>query len=324
MQGGHLFGARRSPENPLTLTNVRWQGPSGTVLDAVRDPEAGDLDSPEERDVWVQLALLVPQASPRQTGPEAPWLPLAVDQEQAMAWVRRGMQSQLSHTRDSQHPGWGAPPRPYSQPPEPFLPPRPGPAGLPSISAAPRMPNLPPDPFAGRDTGAEPRSPWRGSFPGDVTQPVQWSPPSPYSMPSQSGPGGVVEENPRQWTNSWRSGQAGEIMVLPCVEVELPPLLDGVATADYRRDFSRDVAMHFARAARSIQQVREVRGWMRGDRLVLAARLVVGTGNRPPTPPEMDGAARALADVLGQRTLPYAQLGFADPGEWVQGAPLPE
>jgi hypothetical protein len=28
--------------------------------------------------------------------------------------------------------------------------------------------------------------------------------------------------------------------------------------------------------------------------------------------------------VLAQRTLPYVQLGFADPGEWMQGAPLPE
>jgi hypothetical protein len=144
----------------------------------------------------------------------------------------------------------------------------------------------------------------------------------PYS--GHGGGGGGVEDESRQWTNSWRGGEASEVVVLPCVEVELPPLLDGVATADYRRDFSRDVAMHFARAARSIQQVREVRGWMRADRLVLAARLVVGTGNRPPTRPEMDGAARALAEVLGQRTLPYAQLGFADPGEWVQGAPLPE
>jgi hypothetical protein len=120
-----------------------------------------------------------------------------------------------------------------------------------------------------------------------------------------------------------RRGEPMEVVVLPCVEVELPPLMAG-ATADYRNDFSRDVAMHFGRAARTIQQVHEVRGWMRGDRLVLAARFVIGTGNRAPTRPEMDAAARALADVLAMRTLPYAALGFADPSEWVQGAPLPE
>ena len=127
-----------------------------------------------------------------------------------------------------------------------------------------------------------------------------------------------------QWTNSWRRTETTEVAVLPCVEVELPPLVNSIAAADYRRDFSRDVAMHFARAARTIQQVREVRGWMRGDRLVLAARFVVSSGNRQPTRPEMDGAARTLAEVLAQRTLPYATLGFADPAEWAQGAPLPE
>ena len=60
--------------------------------------------------------------------------------------------------------------------------------------------------------------------------------------------------------------------MLPCVEVELPPIMNNPAAADYRRDFARDVALHFGRAARTIPQVREVRGWMRGDRLVLAAR----------------------------------------------------
>jgi hypothetical protein len=115
-----------------------------------------------------------------------------------------------------------------------------------------------------------------------------------------------------------------EVVVIPCVDVELPPTMDGVVSSDYRRDFARDVTMHFSRAARAIPQVREVRGWMRGDRMVLAARFVVAAGNRPPTRAEMDGAAQILADGLAQRTLPYVRLSFADPGEWTQGAPLPE
>src|SRR5260221_696449 len=121
-----------------------------------------------------------------------------------------------------------------------------------------------------------------------------------------------------------RRGDRGEGRVLPGVGVGRPQIRNNPAAADYRRDFARDVALHFGRAARTIPQVREVRGWMRGDRLVLAARFVVTIGNRAPMRADMDGAARILADVLAQRTLPYVQLGFADPGEWMQGAPLPE
>ncbi len=112
--------------------------------------------------------------------------------------------------------------------------------------------------------------------------------------------------------------------MLPCIEVELPSLIEGQAGTAYRADFARDVAVHFGRAARSLPQVREVRGWMRGDRLILAARAVVGLGNRAPTSNENDGVTRALAQALAERTLPYTRLGFADPAEWMHGAPLPE
>ncbi len=283
-QGGRLFAARRSADNPLTLTHVVWQGPAGLALEAARSPDADDLGSPEERDVWVQLALQVPSTPGRQMGPESPWLPLAVDQQQAMAWARMGRQSQTS---------W---------PPHGIAPGGSGGPGGPGVRGhtAPQ-----PSPMGGWGSPAPSQAPSR---PGSTS--------SPYSMPPHAG-------DASQWTGSMRRGETMEVVVLPCVEVELPPLMPGVTTA-YRNDFSRDVAMHFGRAARTIQQIREVRGWMRGDRLVLAARFVVGTGNRTPTRPEMDAAARALAEVLAMRTLPYAALGFADPSEWVQGAPLPE
>ena len=63
-QGGQLFGARRWTENPLTLTHVRWQGPSSMTVDAFRDPLRDTSLSAEERDVWIELALdLSPSAT---------------------------------------------------------------------------------------------------------------------------------------------------------------------------------------------------------------------------------------------------------------------
>lgn len=112
--------------------------------------------------------------------------------------------------------------------------------------------------------------------------------------------------------------------MIPCVEVELPTATSGMASADFARDYARDVAVHFARAARTIPQVRELRVWMRGDRLVLAARMVLGPGRRPLTRQDLDGAAQMLASVLAQRTLPYARLTFAELSEWQAGSPMPE
>ena len=101
-------------------------------------------------------------------------------------------------------------------------------------------------------------------------------------------------------------------------------MLGDPATAESIRDFTRDVAIHFNRACKTIPQVRETRGWLHASHLVLAARMAVAQGTRPPTRAEMEGAASILADVLAQRTLPYSRLLFADPGAWAQGTPLPE
>jgi hypothetical protein len=129
-----------------------------------------------------------------------------------------------------------------------------------------------------------------------------------------------------QWTGKMqRSAMEGtEIAVLPCIEVELPHLLNDRITTDYHRDFARDVAIHFRQAVHQFHEVREVRGWMRGDRLVLAARFIMVTATRTPTRADMDHIAQLLSDALAERTLPYLYLGFADPGEWMQGRPLPE
>jgi hypothetical protein len=63
---------------------------------------------------------------------------------------------------------------------------------------------------------------------------------------------------------------------------------------------------------------------MRGARIVLAARMGFGAGARPASRGEMEHAASLLAEALARRTLPYAQLRFADPAEWNQGVELPE
>lgn len=129
-------------------------------------------------------------------------------------------------------------------------------------------------------------------------------------MNTPGGQGGVVDSQ--------------EVTTLVSIEVDMPLMPgDGLAD-DYVRDFARDVTIHFSRAARTLSQTRDLRGWMRGGRIVLAARLAVGTGARAPTRAEMEHAAHLLADALAHRTLPYTRLTFPDPNEWAQGLRLPD
>jgi hypothetical protein len=147
------------------------------------------------------------------------------------------------------------------------------------------------------------------------------APPPPWDATPHPAAVPPASQSMGSWQLHTRPGQ--EASVIPCVEVELPLTLDGVA-ADFARDYQRDVALHFARAARTIAEVREVRGWMRADRLVLAARMGLETGGGPPTRAEMDHAARLLASALAQRTLPYTRMTFAEPVEWQSGSALPD
>ena len=293
-QGGQLFGARRWPDNPLTLTHVRWLGRSGGSLDALRRPDHDMVSSPEEREVWVQLALHVPTAQPGPPGGEQPWLPLAVDPAAASAWVSLLKQGRR---RAQQSPPFDSTPR------------------APVWSGQDDMPTIRWDNLGVRQPGPSPTNDYA---PGDTgpRSPRAGVPRPPFGTPP-------AESQPEQPTGSWQRGMAdaSEVYALPCIEVELPPA--GPSTT-YRQDFARDVALHFARAVRAIPYVREARGWMRGDRLVLAARFAVATGSRPPTSSEMERAVHHLAGVLAQITLPYVRIGFADPGEWSQGALLPQ
>lgn len=71
-QGGQLYGARRWEENPLTLTHVRWQGLSGGLLDAFRQPGSTVSGDDVESNVWIQLALNFPSSHPSAAGMDAP------------------------------------------------------------------------------------------------------------------------------------------------------------------------------------------------------------------------------------------------------------
>lgn len=312
-QGGTLFGARRLPDSPLTLTDLRWQGAGGATMDTRRRNPTGNDEPNAEREVWVQLALHCP-LSMAPTSQDTLWAPIAVTREEVMSWVS-AVRREQANRRMSSAPGYG--PSGGSLPyPDGYLPDRRDgsrmpPSSVPGYTMTPAPPSAPLSSVG-----------YRAQTPPHTTVTVHPSSDAPGRTPySFSAPGGHAS----QATGSWQRSTMGsaEVVVLPCIEVELPPQGDPT-TAEYRRDFSRDVAMHFGRAVRAIPQVREARGWMRGDLLVLAARFVVGTGQRPASRPEMEATAHYLAQVLAQRTLPYIRLSFADPGEWMQGAALPE
>ena len=312
-QGGTLFGARRLPDSPLTLTDLRWQGAGGTTMDTHRHNPTGNDEPNAEREVWVQLALHCP-LSMTATAQDTPWTPIAVTREEAMGWVS-SLRREQANRRVSSAPGYGSSggslPYPDGYSPDRRDGSRFAPVSGPQYTITPAPPSAPLSSVG-----------HRGPTPPQTTVTVHPSGDSPSGAPySFTAPGGHAS----QTTSSWQRQTMGsaEVVVLPCIEVELPPQGDPT-TAEYRRDFSRDVAMHFGRAVRAIPQVREARGWMRGDLLVLAARFVVGSGQRPASRPEMEATAHYLAQVLAQRTLPYIRLSFADPGEWMQGAALPE
>jgi len=184
-------------------------------------------------------------------------------------------------------------------------------------------------------------SPWREAREPIDVPPPPLEPDAGRSLPGLSGdswrsPSPAQSDipaynEPGAWTGGWRGGLGGisateaqDVTTLVCIEIDMPLLPGGAVMEDYTRDFARDVSLHFSRAAHTIPQARELRGWMRGGKIVLAARIVVGTGLRTATQAESEHAAHLLADALARRTLPYTRLTFPDPAEWAQGVRLPD
>jgi hypothetical protein len=302
--GGELLGARRS-DNPLTLTHVRWHDQAGHVLDAIHSPEMDGAVDAAEREVWVQLALDLPIAAAGMYGARAPWERLALGQDRAAELynqLRRSLSSRVSGNSNNParwSPGPGAPPQQAN-------------------SASPNRPG-----FNGGWNGGQPAVP-SGTYPPPFPRqaPFQQQPSFQGVAPGASARGSAGEA--REWTNTIRQAQDPEVTVIPCIEVELPPVLTDPSAADQARDFTRDVARHFNRSARQVQQVRETRGWMRNGKMVLAARFAVAPGSRVPSHTEMENVARMLGDALARNMLPYTRMTFAEPGEWTQGIGLPE
>lgn len=371
VHGGELHGARRSSENPLTLTHVRWKAMGGKTLDAIRAPEEEGLE-PKERDAWVQLALHLPMARLTEAaGPQSPWVQLSLPQSQAAMLaeqIERALAQRRTQQRSAQSspssnlssgplygssnvyesqparssgPGMGRAGQPARQHPVPPSSPSwvgnvpLGGSESPHASQSSQVPQSPP-------SSASPQFPQRPqsstSFAGGYSQPQPPVPPGAQSLP-HLGHASVSRTHPPtrghpagQYSDAAQGGQQGEprrsehaveVVVLPCIEVELPPMSASTASSDYTRDFARDVATHFSRAAQTLPTAREVRGWLRGGRLILAARLVVGVGSRPASREESEAAIQMLAVALAQRTLPYTRMSLADPSEWAQGMPLP-
>ncbi|HEX8996032.1 MAG TPA: hypothetical protein VF812_08370 [Ktedonobacterales bacterium] len=309
-QGGALFAAYRLPDNPLVLSHVRWHGDSGEVIDAQHGSDGVQNLPQEEREAWAQIALSSATNQADAVGPDAPWLPVRLDRERALELGVRAQRARLA----SQPP---ASPRPISGTPSGYS------SAVPFN--APVAPQYPapggPAPFQPYFQQA-PHAPVSHADDYSPTRLIDALPSSAPSMPESP-------QNTGQWARDdlLRGSYTGqqnqpEVTVIPCVEVEMPMLLTA-EQQDYTRDFARDVAVHFSRAAHSIPQARELRGWMRGARIVLAVRMGFGPGTRPATRAEMEHGAALLADALARRTLPYAQLRFAEPAEWNQGVELP-
>ncbi len=311
-QGGLLYAAYRMPDNPLVLSHVRWQGETGEIIEAQHGSEnAYDLPQ-EEREAWAQIALGSTTNQADAVGPNAPWLPVTLDRTRAFELGVRAQRARLA-----------------SQPPQATLNSSPQLSGSPSgYSSAPY--SAPPS--SQLPHGASPLQSYQLHTPNprsDEYPPTRLIDALPQSAPSLPDP----QQSTGQWARAdlLRGGAYGgtgqpqqEITAIPCVEVEMPMLLSADQQQDFTRDFARDVAIHFSRAARGISQARELRGWMRGARIVLAVRMGFGPGVRPASRAEMEHAAALLAEALARRTLPYAQLRFADIAEWNQGVELPE
>ncbi len=305
-RGGALYAAYRHPDNPLLLTDIRWQGPGGELIEAHRDSNDMAMVR-EEREAWAQVALRSTTLRPESVGPNAPWIQAPLDAREAYDLATRARLARESSVPPSAHSIGG---------------------GASFSGGSMRSPAPPYGPPSGRAPSSAPDYP-TGARPSiDAHHGYD-------SFESIEGAGGARAHVPEssQITGSWpnnafyasqsSSQPSQEIIVIPCIEIEMPSLMPD-SPQDFTRDFARDVALNFNRAARAIPQTRETRGWMHNGRMTLGALMALGSGARAATRGEMDLAADTLASALANRTLPYSRMRFADPAEWAQGIPLPE
>ncbi|HEX6817773.1 MAG TPA: hypothetical protein VF120_05315, partial [Ktedonobacterales bacterium] len=263
--------------------------------------------------VWIELALGFPAMHPSAINSQAAWFPLNVSQQQAAGLTVRLARALASAQRSD-----------YSSYADYDI------SAHPTASIRSNLPASAPGTYrSGAPTTRATQMSGSGAIPGlpsfPPSGPSAFTPahsPMPSPMPSP------VPSAPPAWgANSARNFARGPIFddgvsVIPSVEIELPGSgMPGVSPAS-TRDFARDAAATFAHAVKSLPQARELRGWMRSGRMVLAVRLIVAPGAGVATAEESNEAIQMLARVLAAHTLPFARVGIADPGEWSQAQVL--
>ncbi len=312
-QGGALYAAYRLPDNPLAPSHLRWQGDNGEAMEAQHNPNEAYELTREEREAWAQIALASAMTQPDAVGTNAPWLPVRMERERAFDLGVRAQRAWLAS-----HPSYGA----HSTQSGPHASGSPSGYGAAAPNSATPSAYLPQQPGAGFQQYQRPQTPNPHSDDYPPTRLIDALPASSPSRPDLAQSTGQWARNDLLRGMAYPGAPQQEITVIPCIEVEMPTLLSA-EQQDFTRDFARDVAVHFGRAAHSISQARELRGWMRGARIVLAVRMSFGPGSRPANRAEMEHGAALLSEALARRTLPYAQLRFADYAEWDQGVELP-
>lgn len=321
-RGGLLEGAFARDDNPLLLTHIRWRGdaPRDRVIVAERHTTNDAAQDVVEREVWVRLALACAAVVPGQ----GLWQSMTLTARQVTELLTMLSASHANHADQAASPEDIARLDTSSMPsvarPLPADPVSPG-----ASTRSPAPPRLTPVSPATEDLRAvsgfrSTGAPVTGSLRTGALRYGASPMAAPRTTPVHPTP--LVPTSGPSYASVLPGTAEGEVTVLPSVEIAMPESMRGPGSEDYWRDFTRDIALHFAAACRAIPQVREVRGWMRGELMVLAARMAMAPGDRAPTRAEMEGATDILARALAQQTLPYARLDFAPPGEWAQGQAL--
>ena len=107
-RGGAIYAAYRHPDNPLLLTDIRWQSTTGEAIEAHRSPDDMSMVR-EEREAWAQVALRSTTLRPDAVGPQAPWLQAPLDPREAYDLATRAQRAREASMPPSQHPYTGIP-----------------------------------------------------------------------------------------------------------------------------------------------------------------------------------------------------------------------
>ena len=302
-RGGRLEGARRWPQNPLTLTHVRWMSEYGEAVEAFCPPEDGASIAEDERSVWVDLAVEFSAMHPNPAGMGANWAPLPIGQERAVELSQRitlrgpsGARSSYASGADYSGAATFGPPRPDGY--NPFSGPTSGLPGLGPGQVSPSRPLRPsgvtPPPYPASAAASRATATNRHATAASAgatsnrTSSARRPPSSPAWRSSSRRP---------SWVRRWTSIPA------------LSPMTWRATSIMRSTPFHR-------RGRRAAGCAPGGSCWRRGSRWARG---------HAPGQLEMDAAIQMLREALTRYTLTYSAIGHADLGAWSQqGQPLPE